>query len=40
MVRKLKATAMAQPLILGEPPDSPLPHQMRLRLQILIFSFP
>ncbi|MBD2459451.1 hypothetical protein H6G89_00195 [Oscillatoria sp. FACHB-1407] len=32
MVRKLKATAMAQTLMLGKLPDSPPPHRMWLRL--------
>ncbi|WP_255519343.1 hypothetical protein [Oscillatoria sp. FACHB-1407] len=32
MVRKLKATAMAQTLMLGRLSDSPPPHQMWLRL--------
>ncbi|MBD2465235.1 hypothetical protein H6G89_29940 [Oscillatoria sp. FACHB-1407] len=35
MVRKLKATTMAQTLTLGRLSDSSPPHRMRLRLQQL-----
>ncbi|MBD2462763.1 hypothetical protein H6G89_17115 [Oscillatoria sp. FACHB-1407] len=38
LVRKLKAKAMTQTWMLGKLPDSPLPHQMGLRLYVRVWG--